>query len=205
MDNEYEKSAKSAAVAATEGQLQQRAAVARRTAKATVFGKVVVFGVVATAILGTIVWWVTKSDLFDDGGSLRWVAEMVGIEKLQQGSPEFTQLARVKEIMDGFRRGQVMSWREADEAIKPKLAPAGTEYFALVPDKVQGYNIFEIHAVGNGKVEAWLVSPFADNIPVKMADFKQSCGPMGYFIMHNGIVYTCSNASGSTLRNLCRE
>lgn len=94
-------------------------------------------------------------------------------------------------VLHSFAESELLLWRMAPAAVKPKEAAKGTVYHALVADGKGVVVLFRMIASGDGSVSIVRLSPVAKAADVSFAEFKSHCAKGTYFIECKGQVYYC--------------
>lgn len=96
-----------------------------------------------------------------------------------------------------FAKGELAYWKNAPKELRPKNAPAGTVYYALVP-RERGFDLYQLK--GGGAVDE--ITPFGKPVPMTFADFKKSCDGKPYFIACAGRVFVGGGGDLKTMDEL---
>jgi len=182
MQSEHELAAKRAAVESIEKRIDHNEKVrknaARRRAVANV-GSVLV----GLAVLAGIAFYFTHAR----NGKIDVNAGEI-IDSVRECLPAVVDPAKraYAEVAAEFAKGELAHWKDAPKELKPKHAPAGTVYHALVP-KGGKFDLYELKAGG----EVTELSPVGKSVPLTMEDFKKACGGKPYFIACADRVFVC--------------
>lgn len=104
---------------------------------------------------------------------------------------------RYASVAAQFLKGELTPWKDAPKELRPKTAPAGTIFHALVANGGK-FALYELKA--GGKIAE--LSPFGPPLPLASGDFKKACGNRPYFIACAGRVFVCGNADLKTMDEL---
>jgi len=118
-----------------------------------------------------------------------------------QSDPAEAFRKRYGELLRAFRAKPAGPWRSAPASVRPKNAPKGTVYHALVQRRPAGYDIYEMTA-GDKETSYRLLSPIAKPAAVSTADFIAACKGMCYLIEVKGIVYVGGKATEAEVSRL---
>lgn len=92
------------------------------------------------------------------------------------------------DITKGFSEGELSLWKNAPASVKPKNAPPGAVYHALVPQT--GYfTVYELKATAAGKFDVAEIAPSGESNPTTLAAYDKACEGRPHFIAHEGRVY----------------
>ena len=108
---------------------------------------------------------------------------------------------RYVRLLSAFSEKPLSAWKQTPAAMRPKNAPPGTVYHALVPRRPVGYDIYAM-TVGTKEMTYDLLSPIEDAIRVKASDFKAACANATYLIEKDGQVYWAGKASAESAKSL---
>lgn len=93
-------------------------------------------------------------------------------------------------MVESFRDKECVLWRDAPSSVKPKFAPKGVKYLAIVADR-GALRLFDLMASGNGTFSGKELSPVGSPIEVDIAKFNEAVAHKPHFILCNEIVYVC--------------
>jgi len=182
MQSEHELAAKRAAVESIERRIDhdekvRKGAARRRTAANA--GSILL----GLAVVAGIAFYFTQVRNGQSGVNMEKV-----VESVRQCLPAAIDPDRRAHaaVAAEFGKGELAPWKDAPKELKPKNAPAGTVYHALVP-KGGKFDLYELKA-GGAVAE---LSPLGKPVPMKMEDFKKACGGKPYFIACAGRVFVC--------------
>jgi len=194
MQSEHELQAKRAAVESIERRFEHnervRKSASRRRALANL-GSIVI----GIAVLAGLAYYFTHRN----GGSIgvpnlgvdfgeiaKTVREAIPTADVPVNKVESEYRDRYASVAAEFARGELAFWKDVPKDLKPKNAPAGTVYHALIPQGGK-FNLYELKAGG----EVAEFSPFGRPVPMTMEDFKKAVGGKPYFIACEGRVFAC--------------
>jgi len=198
MQSEHELAAKRAAVAAIEKRFEHDEKARRRAARKRALSRFLSI-LAGLAFLAGMAWFFTHRAECMAGlrklasarslGDLgRAVGVMVPDASQTVEVPVVDSVARDRfaAVAKAFAVGDLAYWREAPASLRPKNAPAGTVYHALVPQD-GAFGLYELKTGG----DVAELSPFAPPLPMTTADFKKQCGGKPYFLACGGRVFVC--------------
>lgn len=205
--SEHELAAKRAAVESIERRFDHNERVRKRAARkraAASFGSVVIL----LSVLAGVVYYFTHrgegvSKLGIDLGGLAKAAQEYLPDAVapSAGKPSSTAETEFRDryaaVAAEFSQGELALWKAAPDALKPKNAPAGTVYHAMIPNAGK-FGLYELKS--GGKVVE--LSPFGPPLSLTMEDFKKACGDKPYFIATAGRVFVCGAGDLKTMDEL---
>jgi len=194
MQSEHELAAKRAAVESIERRIDHNEKVRKRAARKRRASNLT-FMFAGLLLVAGLAWYLMRR--YDvqmpspDVGAVTQVVEVV-----RQNLPEPVAAIvdpsrrelqeRYESASAEFGRGELARWKDAPRELKPKNAPAGTVYHALVPQGGK-YALFELVSGG----EVLEMSKTQESASRTMEDFKKACGGKPYFIACAGRVFVC--------------
>lgn len=200
MPNEYEMSAKRAAVEAVEKRWQAREEAQAKAKRRHSFANVAIVAavVIVAALAVQFVLPRFGYEIADLSNAIDFLH--MSDEAADEGMPK--ECKKYADVVSLFKGGKAAVWRDAPETIRPKTAIAGTMYHALVLSADGNYDIYEMTANGSGGVSIWLMSPFFEPKVVTTAEFRNARQGKRYFIEHAGVVYACGGLSESAVGDI---
>jgi len=147
--------------------------------------------VVGLLVVVAITYWFAYNDSIDwQNLDVNTIVEAVrkGVTDCFEPADRSQEEARARYagVAMEFAKGELAYWKNAPKELRPKNAPAGTVYHALVP-RAKGFDLYELK--GGGVVTE--LSPFGKPVPMTFAEFKESSGGKPYFIACAGRVFAC--------------
>jgi len=195
MQSEHEMLAKRAAVESIERRFDHNERVRKKAARkraAANFGSVVA----GLAVLAGIAYYFTHR-----GEELTLPGADFGEMKnaVCQCLPAFVNPEKraYEDAVAEFAKGELAHWRDAPKELKPKTAPAGTVYHALVPQGGK-FGLYELKASG----EAIALSPSGPSAPMTMKEFNKARNGRSYLIACGGRVFVVGDGDLKTMDEL---
>lgn len=119
-------------------------------------------------------------------GGVTWTPPWKGLTDAERG--------HVNSFMDAIRlfgEGDILPWKDAPQNIRPKHAPQGCTYLALVERRGGICGLYEMVADGKGRLSISELSPMNKPVETTLADFKHERVGSVYLILCDGKVYVC--------------
>jgi len=194
MQSEHELEAKRAAVELIEKRIDHNERVRKTAARKRALASVgsIVFGL---SVLAGIAYYFA----YRSGNSIGMPDLKVGLEGVAKAAQGILPMSgtsasgadakfrdRYVSVAKEFAKGELAYWKDAPKNLKPKNAPAGTAYHALVP-KGGKFDLYELKVGG----EVAELSPFGKPVALTTEDFKKAVGGKPYFIACAGRVFVC--------------
>lgn len=198
MESEHEQAAKRSAVAFIEQRIDHNDKVRRRANRKRALRNL---GSIAGGllVLAAVAFYFTHRN-GDGAGGLDELKTLVTttIPDVLPGINPYTAITKE------FSEGELSLWKNAPDAVKPKNAPAGAIYHALVP-RTGYFTVYELTATGGGKFDVAEIAPSGSSAPTTLAAYNKACEGRPFFIAHEGRRYVGGSSDLKAMDKLLRE
>lgn len=228
--SEIEREAKRAVVDAVEERWKRAEAFRRRAARRKFLRNAFAVLLLLAIAVGGIVWYQNREDAGKivarmrttvlsgeapaeaehsrvvpapllDGAREKTVVEKAVETVVAKPDPAAEFRVRYMRLVSVFTKSSLAPWNQVPAELRPKNAPPGTVYHALVPRHPAGYDIYAMTTGAKGMTYD-LLSPIADAVRVSAADFKAARANAAYLIEKDGRVWWGGKATAELAKAL---
>lgn len=190
--NNFEQSAKHAAVEAVERRWKQRHDAEMQALRKKRLNNCMAIFVLLSGLCGIGYYAVQRyGDEIRNliGFDIRGIVKMLPVCGFGAGADGEYRESYVT-MVESFLDKECVLWCDAPKSVKPKFAQKGVKYLAIVADR-GAVRLFDLSASGNGTFSGKELSPVVGPVDVDIAMFNGAVAHKTYFILCNEIVYVC--------------